>query len=70
MIIRLLFIFFLFISPVNAEDSYPSLWERGDPELQSRIEAVVQDKGLMPQVAAGRLSLVLVDISDIHHSSA
>ena len=58
--------FFLFISAVNAQDSYTSLWETGDPKLQSVREALVQDKGLMPQ-AAERLSLVLADdISDIH----
>ena len=27
---------------------------------------MVQDKGLMPQVASGRLSMALVDISDIY----
>lgn len=66
MIYRCLITFFLLVSCAYTDDSYPSLWDCEDPELQARLEAVVRKKNLMSHVEAGRLALALVDISDIH----
>ncbi|MEA1889581.1 MAG: hypothetical protein U9N50_07380 [Pseudomonadota bacterium] len=57
----------LLISNSVAGESYPSLWNSKDEKLQIRLEAMVKEKALMPHVDAGRLSLVLVDISDGYH---
>lgn len=67
LILRYLALFILPITLAVADSSYPSLWESKDPDLQARLEASVHKNGLLPYVVKELLSLVIVDITDVHH---
>jgi len=56
-----------FSLPLCAANNYPVLWDSKDPELQRSLESMVNKIGLMSHIKSKRLSLVLVDITDIHN---
>jgi beta-lactamase class A len=56
-----------FSLPLSAANNYPVLWDRKDPQLQQSLESMVNKIGLMPHIKSKRLSLVLVDITDIYN---
>ena len=54
----------LFFCACASAEEYPSLWQSVDPLLQSKLEKLIQQQGLMQHVQEGHLALALVDISD------
>ena len=57
----------LFASRLCVADTYPSLTDSIDPELQRNLEKVINSIGLGQAVKSKKLSLDLVDITDLHH---
>ena len=59
----------LFVSlPLAARaESYPSLWESIDPDLQAGLEQLLKQHGLWQQVKGKRLALAVVDLKDPRH---
>ncbi|MEA3413679.1 MAG: serine hydrolase [Pseudomonadota bacterium] len=55
----------LLATPAGAE-TYPDLWESRSPELQKKLEDLIERKFLAKAVARGRLALVVADITDPH----
>ncbi|MGD2056538.1 MAG: serine hydrolase [Gammaproteobacteria bacterium] len=49
----------------DGQDEYPSLWESFDPHLQHQLEHTLEDLGLEPAVSNRKLSVALVDITDL-----
>jgi beta-lactamase class A len=65
-----LFIFLLLgllVSRISVADAYPSLTDSIDPELQRNLEKVINSIGLGQAVKSKKLSLDLVDITDLEH---
>ena len=65
-----LFIFLLLgllVSRISIADTYPSLTDSVDPELQRNLEKVINSIGLGQAVKSKKLSLHLVDITDLEH---
>ena len=65
--ILVIFILLFTITTIHAMDGYPGLWDSKSPELQSKLEIIIEKEGLMSHVKNDRLSVVLVDITDRHH---
>ena len=57
----------LVASPISIADTYPSLTDSIDPELQRNLEKVINSMGLGQAVKRKQLSLDLVDITDLKH---
>ena len=57
----------LFASRLCVADTYPFLTDSIDPELQRSLEKVINSIGLGQAVKSKKLSLDLVDITDLHH---
>ena len=57
----------LFSSSLHAAHTYPALKDSIDPILQSKLEEVIKSIGLEQAVKRKKLSLNLVDITDIKH---
>ena len=64
----LLSIFIMFSATGIAEnkDGYPSLWDCSDPALQLQLDRILGTLGYARAIKEKRLSLTLVDISDLH----
>ena len=57
----------LLVSSICVADTYPSLSDSIDPELQRNLEKVINSIGLGQAVKSKKLSLDLVDITDLKH---
>ena len=57
----------LLATRICVADTYPSLTDSIDPELQRNLEKVINSIGLGPAVKSKKLSLDLVDITDLKH---
>ena len=49
----------------RSADGYPQLRESTDPVLQKKLEQLIREAGLQKAVSQERLSIALVDISDV-----
>jgi len=58
------------ISPTHAVHNYPPLSDSKDPVLQSKLEKVIKSIGLEQAVKQKKLSIDLVDITDLDHPRA
>ena len=67
---RILYFFILILSfllvQTSYSQSYPTLWDSHDAELQSGLESVLKKQGLWKQAKSKHLSIVLVNISDLN----
>jgi len=52
-------------SPASSTPHYRDLWQCADRELQTGLEKVLKDGGLLDDVRAHRLAVALVDITDV-----
>jgi len=65
-ILTTVFIWLLILATPTGAETYPDLWESRSPELQKKLEGLIERKFLAKAVTQGRLALVVADITDPH----